>query len=281
MQNLKIPGLAVFALLAACSNVQPIQQDQPILLAKGDGLAAVVMNTMDPLSEVFVRPAASGGTTLEIPSVPVGRTIFLFEVKAGNYCLQQFHFGEIEFFGQGADVECFVVPEGQLGYSGDLMPRVNNRQVFIHQDYDFDSFRALLRRDYPKIAAQFAPQAPSTSTAAEPASKAPALPGLPVKAEKPSCNLQTCIWFENVTGSQSQTIYVQNKTKWTIRITTLQLYDCVNIKQTCSTNQVNIRLPAHTSRLVLTVDPADPAGAYTFYVRYQYVFDLSAGKRQL
>lgn len=88
------------------------------------------------------------------------------------------------------------------------------------------------------------------------------------------------MWFENVTGSQSQAIYVQNKTKWTIRITTLQLYDCVNIKQTCGTNQVNIRLPAHTSRQVLTVDPADPAGAYTFYIRYQYVFDLSTGKHQ-
>ncbi|MBU6422165.1 MAG: hypothetical protein KGL98_10000 [Gammaproteobacteria bacterium] len=279
MQILKISGLIVVVLLTACSNVQPIQQDQPILLAKGNGLAAVVMNTEDPLTEVFVKPAASGGTTMEIPSVPVGRTIYLFEVKAGNYCLQQFHFGQIEFFGQGADVECFVVPEGQLGYSGDLMPRVNNRQVFIHQDYDFESFRALLHRDYPKVAAQFAPQAPSASTTVEPSAQTP-VPGLPVKAEKPRCNLQTCMWFEDVTGGQSQAIYIQNKTQRTIRITTLQLYDCVNIKQTCSTTKVNIRLPAHTSRQVLVVDPADPAGAYAYYVRYLYVFDLSAGKHQ-
>ena len=280
MRTVKLLALAACVLLAACSSVQPIQQDQPVLLSKGNGLAAVVMNTEDPLTEVFVKPAASGGTTMEIPSVPVGRTIYLFEVKAGNYCLQQFHFGQIEFFGQGADVECFVVPEGQLGYSGDLMPRVNNSQVFIHQDYDFDSFRTLLRRDYPKVAAQFASQAPPASTAAEPAAQAPVPPGLPAAAEKPSCNLQTCMWFENMTGSQSQAIYIQNKTQWTIRITTLQLYDCVNIKQTCGTGQVNIRLAAHTSKRVLTIDPADPAGAYTFYVRYQYQFDLSAGKRQ-
>lgn len=281
MRNLKIPGLAFVALLAACSSLQPIQQDQPILLAKGDGLAAIVMNTMDPVSEVFVRPAASGGTTMEIPSVPVGRTIYLFEVKAGNYCLQQFHFGQIEFFGQGANVECFVVPEGQLGYSGDLAPRVNDRQVYIHQDYDFDSFRTLLQHDYPKIAAQFVPQAPPIVTAAEPSAQGAVPPGLPAAAEKPSCNLQTCMWFETVVGSQSQTVYIQNKTQWTIRITVLQLYDCVNIKQTCGTSQVSIKLASHTSKQVLTIDPADPAGAYTFYVRYQYRFDLSAGKHQL
>ena len=279
MRTVKLLALAACLLLVACSSVQPIQQDQPILLSKGDGLAAVVMNAEDPLTEVFVKPAASGGSAMEIPSVPVGRTLYLFEVKAGNYCFQQFHYGQIEFFGQGADVTCFVVPAGQIGYSGDLMPRINNGQVYVHQDYDFDSFRALLQRNYPKIAAQFAPPPPPASAVKQPLTQVPVPPDLPAEAEKPNCNLQTCTWSEYVAASRSQAIYIKNKTQWTIRITILQLYDCVNIKQTCGTSQVNIKLPPRTSKQVFTVDPADPAGAYTYYFRFEYLFDLSGRKQ--
>lgn len=274
MRSVKTVASAATLLLAACSSMQPIQQDQPTLLAKGNGLAAVVMNTKDPLTEVFIRPAGSGGTGMEIPSVPVGRTLYLFEVEAGTYCFQQFHYGSILFFGQGAALACFVVPAGQIGYSGDLMPRAENGKVYIHQDYDSGSFLALLQRDYPKIATQFAPP-PSVLPAPAAPSPQTTPPSMPVAAQKPNCNLQTCTWSEPIAGTQSQAIYIKNKTRWMIRITILQLYDCVNIKEACSTRQVSIKVPAHASKQVMVVNPADPAGAYAYYFRFEYRIDLS------
>jgi hypothetical protein len=62
------------ASLAGCASVTPIQQDQPLLLAGGDGIAAVQFDAVDNLTQVQVVSANSGGATLEITSVPIGKS---------------------------------------------------------------------------------------------------------------------------------------------------------------------------------------------------------------
>lgn len=268
-------GLAGAAVLAGCS-VHPIQQDQPLVLGKDEGLAAVEFVTLDPLSEVFIRPAGNGGKSLEISAVPAGQNLYLFQVPAGHYCFQQFHYGSILFFGSGASLACFIVPAGQLGYSGNLSPLVTNGQVLVHQDYDFESFRKLLKQKYPRIAAQFRPT-PMPAQAAPDQIQVQAAPEPATEQQpKPQCdNLkQVCSWAENVANSRSQSLFIKNNSKWPIRIVTFQLYDCINVKQPCTTRQVDIKLAAHTTKKVLVVDPADPDGAYTYQFRYEYGFDV-------
>ncbi|MGH8371552.1 MAG: hypothetical protein ACRETO_02315 [Gammaproteobacteria bacterium] len=268
-------GVVVMTTLSGCG-VQPIQQDQPIVLGKGEGVAAIEFKTLDPLSQVFIRPAGSGGKSLEISAVPAGVSLYLFQVPAGHYCFQQFHYGDILFYGQGAELACFQVPAGQLGYSGDLSPLVNQGKVMVHQEYNYDTFRALLKQRYPRIAAQFQPQAaPALAAPAETLNQgAPELVKVP--EPKPQCDKlkQLCAWAENATNTRSQTIFIKNNTKWPIRIAAFELYDCINVKEKCGVKQANIKLPAHATKKIMEVDPADPDGAYNYQFRYEYGFDV-------
>lgn len=270
-------GLVGIVLLGGCS-IQPIQQDQPIVLGKNQGLAAIEFRTLDPLTDVFIEPVGNGGKALQIPHVPVGQSLYLFQVPAGHYCFQRFNYGNTLFYGEGADLACFQVPAGQLGYSGDLSPLVNLGKVMIHQDYNYEAFRAALKRKYPRIAAQFKPvQTPALPPSAS--SLAPAVPE-PVKEQKskPQCDKykQLCAWVDTSTNSRSQTIFIKNNTKWPIRIVAFELYDCINVKEACDAKSANIRLAPHQARKIMVVDPADPDGAYNYQFRYEYGFDAGA-----
>lgn len=271
-------GLFFITALVGCS-ISPIQQDQPLLLGKGEGLAAVVINTTYPMNNVLIQPAGTGGSALKIPYAPTGKSLYLFQTQTGNYCLQELHFNSLMFYGRGAGVLCFVVPAGQIGYSGDLEPSVENGRILMNQNYDFDSFLTLLKHDYPKIAAQFQPAPPAALPTPAPESSQTAPTPLPIPVVKPHCDLhqQVCSWAENVAESRSQAIFLKNNTQWPIRITAMQLYGCINIKQPCTVRQVKIKLLPHADKKILMIDPADPDGAYTYQFRYEYTFDLSGG----
>ena len=144
----------LFLALTACS-VAPIQQDQPVRLSQGQGLAAVMLDTLDPLSQVNIDPSAPGGANFSISAVPIGKNIYLFAVPAGHYCFTSYRYGRWEMYGKGGELGCFDVPAGGLGYSGTLAPRVENGKVVTHQVMDPAGFRALLTALYPAIARQF------------------------------------------------------------------------------------------------------------------------------
>jgi hypothetical protein len=269
-----VVGMSVVAALLGGCSIQPIKRDQPIVLGANQGLAAVEFETLDPISEVFIRPAGDGGKSLEIAAVPAGLSLYLFQVPAGHYCFQQFHYGNIEFYGQGADVACFQVPAGQLGYSGSLSPLVTLGKVMIHQDYDYQAFRQLLKQQYPQIAAQFQPA--QTGSPVAPAQALQQDAAEPVaKQQSPQCDKlkQVCVWADTATNTRAQTIFIKNNTKWPIRIAQFELYDCINVKQACGVKQANIKLPPHATRKIMVVDPADPDGAYNYQFRYEYGFD--------
>lgn len=144
--------LAATALLCACA-VTPLPQDQAVALSKDQGLAAVMIDTLDPLSEVsFQQPGGAG--KLVVAAVPAGINIYLFPTRAGRYCITGFHFASLDFKVRGAS-GCFQVSAGQLSYSGTLAPRVEEGRPVTHQVMDLQGFRVLLGEHYPTVARQF------------------------------------------------------------------------------------------------------------------------------
>ena len=140
--------------LTACT-VAPLQQDQPVTLPSGDGLAAVTLDTLDPLNHIAIA-ASHGFTKLEIVSVPVGQHVYLFSVPAGEYCLTRFQFNQWSFTAKkGGDLACFTVAAGALAYSGTLAPRVEGKTIVSHQVQDPVGFRIMLQQQYPAVARQF------------------------------------------------------------------------------------------------------------------------------
>lgn len=255
-------GTIGFAALAGCASVKPIQQDQPLMLAAGDGIAAVQFDALDNLTQVQIVSAHSSGKTLEIPSVPVGKSTFLFEVPAGRYCLQRFYVGSILIYHAGQYVGCFVVPAGEVGFSGIYSPRGEHGQIITGQDLDVANARAQLRRDYPHIAAQFLRPEPAPVAAEAPTPAAP----------PPAGSDQISTWLEHETQPRGDILYLRNNTKWPLEITLFELYDCANIKPACTPTRPNFKLAPHQTRRFMQIMPGDPQGAYAFHYRFSYRF---------
>ena len=69
-------------------------------------------------------------------------------------------------------------------------------------------------------------------------------------------------------------MYLRNDTQWPMVITMFVLYDCANIKPACDTSHPNFKLAPHQTRVFMQVQPADPQGAYAFYYRFSYRFQM-------
>jgi hypothetical protein len=277
------------ALLSACGT-PPIQQDQPVVLASGQGLAAIVLDTLDPLEQVtFV--SSDGNNKLTIAALPIGLNLYLFQVPAGDYCFTRFQFGRWNFFPQDKVQQfgCFAVKAGQLGYSGTLSPRVINGEEMTHQQFEPESFRDLLAQRYPIIAKQFmasltppppppAPSfAPEASTAAVPlvADKMD-LSKLKPKQSPSTGKDQVSSWAEQIGDTRSQVVFLRNNTLWTLQVANFEVYDCAGVKQICGVMKGNIILPPHVTKAVVQIDPASAYDAYAYRTRFVYGFVQNA-----
>src|SRR5690242_17735086 len=141
MRVLRIVSYGLAGLALASCGIQPIEQDQPIILAAGQGLAALEFDAADPVTQVEFQSAE--GNKLAINTVPVGVNLYMFQVPAGSYCFTNFQFGRWHFFWKDKqEGNCFAVKAGELGYSGVLAPRVVNGEVQVGQDLDLAAFRA-------------------------------------------------------------------------------------------------------------------------------------------
>ena len=161
---MKIAGIrlfgaaTIFALFVTGCGLAPVSQGQAITLGPNEGVAAVVMDTLDPLQSIMFQGTDKDGATLRISSVPKGVTLNLFVVPAGHYCLTQFSLGGHEL--DQNDTEhgvCFDVIAGQTAYSGNLAPRAygpNNLRT--DQNYDWVGIKRKLQADYPEVVAKYA-----------------------------------------------------------------------------------------------------------------------------
>lgn len=155
-RHVRTAAIAGLALLLAACGVAPMRGDAPVRLAAGQGLAAVTFDTLDSLSEVLID--GRSGTRLRIPEVPVGRSIYLFAVPAGEYCFERFQYAHIAFVGKRGHLACFDVYAGELSYSGTLAPRTEGDEIVNRQVQDAAGFRTLLTQQYPQVSAEFPPK---------------------------------------------------------------------------------------------------------------------------
>jgi hypothetical protein len=142
--------------LSACSTNQTIEDKMP-QLQPGQGLAAVVIDTGDDISQVSMIPITGTGQALLIPSVPAGEHLYLFVAEAGTYCMHHFNTKRTSF-GARANDQCFDVEPGKISYGGVYIPFVGFNfyvQAFgaMSQDDDWKNFWQLLKSTYPNIAA--------------------------------------------------------------------------------------------------------------------------------
>ncbi|HEX4300073.1 MAG TPA: hypothetical protein VH327_04315 [Gammaproteobacteria bacterium] len=277
---MRVLAAVSLAALSACGT-EPIQQDQPIVLAAGQGLAAVVFDTKDPLTDVVIE---SSDTKLGITNVPVGTNLYMFQVPAGSYCFTKFYVSSWIFHARDKQGQCFEVKAGELGYGGVLAPRAENGEVMTHRDMDLDVLREQMRAHYPIVAKQFLPsevkdytaadlKAPAAATAAAPIGDTAVVPANLTPHDPPAAGKdQISSWMEEVPGTLAQVIFIRNNTGWPMQVKRFELYDCVAVKQKCGVQNFTLTLAAHATKQVMVVEPDDPHDAYTFRDRYIYGF---------
>src|SRR5579885_1710412 len=163
--------LSVAGLLSGCavlSSQPPITPGQSVQLQPGEGIAGLLMDTQDPVTQVLLVSKDGTGPTLDLPSMPAGRTLALFAVPAGVYCLKQFSYGSYRFFSKKAELGCFQVTAGHISYSGSIKPTAGRDPAtgedaaMVDQTYDSRMFLALLKLQYPQLMAVYPTAGPET-----------------------------------------------------------------------------------------------------------------------
>lgn len=144
---------AVFLMLHGCG-ADAVKPDQVVTLQPGQGIAAVVIDALDPLDNITIKsPDNTNAPELVITGVKAGTTMLVYVVPAGRYCVDSFYFDSWRFI--QSDLKhgvCFDVIAGEVAYSGNIGPRVYRKKVWTAQNYDWNAFRKQLSRQYPKLA---------------------------------------------------------------------------------------------------------------------------------
>ncbi|HSC48010.1 MAG TPA: hypothetical protein VLG68_07980 [Gammaproteobacteria bacterium] len=142
------------AFLTGCG-LDPVQPDQDTNLQPDQGIAAVILDTLDPLNAIYIKSADNNSApTIEINHVDIGVHLFAFVVPAGSYCITRYSFGN--YYITQSDPKhgvCFDVIAGKVAYSGNLAPRVHGGGIYVDQNYDWPGFKKMFKEQYPKLAA--------------------------------------------------------------------------------------------------------------------------------
>lgn len=156
--RLLLYGLLAAAILPICGcGVAPIERGDAVTLGPTEGIAAVVIDTLDDVTQLEVDGTDKGGVELKIPSAPKGVDMYVFAAPAGTYCLANFHYGRILIFmkDQKHGV-CFDVIPGKIAYSGNIAPRAfGEGRIITAQNYQWGWFESALNKDYPKLTAAY------------------------------------------------------------------------------------------------------------------------------
>lgn len=154
----KISCLILVAMvLSACSAVNPIREDHAPQLQGDQGIVGLEFRSPGTASQIILLSVFGNGSKLVIPKVPVGDRVFLFTTPAGRYCLHQFSIND-HVFVSPYDNQCFDVAAGKFSYGGTFTPRVAlvvEKGGGMSQEGDFTGFAALLKQQYPNVAAAY------------------------------------------------------------------------------------------------------------------------------
>jgi len=259
-------------LLAACaafSAQPPLAPGQMVQLQPGQGIAALLMDTLDPVTQVRLSSSDGKGPELDLPSMPAGRTLALFAVPAGVYCLDEFSYGRYRFFAKRAGIGCFRVPAGRVAYSGNLRPTAGRDPdtgrdaALVAQMFEPHEFLEMLKRQYPALAAAYPTAGP-----------APAAEG----GAQNDLTQAMATWSVEAPDHLSFDIYLRNNTNWDLTLTDFEIAPCTNLKR-CGKQPTGTRIAANTTLRFLSVQPADPKKPYVFNYSYNYRRADTGGER--
>ena len=139
-------------LLAGCGGTDTVQPDQTVVLQPGDGIAAVVFDTVDQLTAVSIDSADHKDAGIGISFIDKGVHLYVFVVPAGSYCLTHFNTGFYRFTqNDQTHGVCFDVVPGKVAYSGNLAPGDYNGEVMTAQNYEWPAFEKMFKEQYPKL----------------------------------------------------------------------------------------------------------------------------------
>lgn len=77
-------------------------------------------------------------------------------------------------------------------------------------------------------------------------------------------------WTEELRSGPGFRILLRNNTREAVRITTIQLYDCQNINQTCASFDPGIVLAPGQTTEAMTIGPSLPNYEFTFQYRFSW-----------
>lgn len=254
------PLIAVTLMLTACSSA-PVLQNKVPALGPDEGIAAVLVDSRDPISQLTLERARRGGTTIDVPAAPVGKSLYLVAAKAGQYCVVSFRYGDYRFHSPHHDLDCFIVEPGRIAYSGSLMPEAtpgDTSAAILEQAFKPDDFIALLYRDYPAIAAKFPIEGLGLAAGR----------GAGLLTDYRSHVLGAKI--EDVDGAQAQAIYFRNNASWKMEIVNFRLSNCQNVKEKCVLTHPQLMLQPGQEKRFIVLHGADPAKAFSYHFDYRY-----------
>jgi hypothetical protein len=151
---------AALVLLQACSSTA-VNPTQSLVLGPGEGYAAIQLDLGEPNKELLF---ASQDTEqhIQIDDPPAGRSLYLFPVPAGRYCMSMYYIA-----GRAAgqklypkNMGCFEIESGKLTFSGFLTPALISGNTAVGQIRDDAAGQAELRRRHPEIASRYFGAAP-------------------------------------------------------------------------------------------------------------------------
>jgi len=255
-------GAGLLGGCAVLSSQPPITPGQSVQLQPGEGIAALTMDTLDPVTQVLLAPTDGKGPTLDLPSMPAGRTLALFAAPTGVYCLKQFFYGRYRFFSKTLELGCFQVTAGHISYSGSIKPTAGRDPstgedtALIDQVYEPAVFLALLKQQYPQLLAAYPTAGPSTGNDAE---------------AQNDVNREMATWLVESADHRSYEVFLRNNANWALTLTEFKLLECTNIKQPCGDQPTGVTIQPNTTIKFMVVEQADKQQAYQF--RYQYNYD--------
>jgi len=247
-------GMTIFSavLMAGCASTSELT-DKPIQLQPDQGIAAIVLDAPNRITQISFVAKDPGGTDFEVPDTQGGPTLYMVPVKAGRYCLKHFRYWRV-IFNSKQDLGCFTVIAGHITYSGDLVPSPSPMGATLDQEFIPTTFTDMLHKQYPLLAGMY------------PAASAPKPPA--GADATPATNIMST-WIENISGSNAQAIYLQNSSSWTVEIINFNLSDCINTNPACGNRQVNVAIGPFARKQLMVIEPVDEHSA----IEYRYDFN--------
>lgn len=166
----KIIAILAMLLLAACAT-PTLPPGASAELAPGEGLLAVGFDRGQSPVRWMVLSSKDAASSVRVNNVAANLSLYLYEVKAGRYCLDKYSTGFSTFRSKDPTKGlCATVLPGRLSYFGHITPAPKVSKVTydpsgkpevhydsdLYQTHQYELLYEQLRRDYPAIFQRYA-----------------------------------------------------------------------------------------------------------------------------